>query len=105
MYSFIRQYDDFFVISLKVIPKAKKNEIIGILDNMLKIKIASPPIEGKANSQIINFFSDYLNISKSKLEIISGEKSKCKHLKVKSSFEIYKEKFIYLINHYNDITH
>ena len=93
MFPFIRQEKDFFVISLRVIPNAKKNEIVGILDNALKIKIASPPVEGKANSQIIKFFSDYLNVSKSKLEIISGEKNKCKLLKIKTNFEPFIYKF------------
>ena len=88
---FIQEYDDFFIINLKVIPNAKKTEIIGLLDEALKIKIASPPVDGKANAQIIKFFSNYLDIAKSKLEIVSGEKSKYKQLKVKENFEKFKE--------------
>lgn len=87
MFSYISEKEDFFIINLKVIPNAKKTEIIGLLDEALKIKVSSPPVEGKANAQIIKFFSDYLKVSKSKLEIISGEKSKYKQLKVKEKFE------------------
>lgn len=90
---FIQEYDEYFIINLKVIPNAKKTEIIGLLDEALKIKIASPPVDGKANAQIIKFFSDYLDISKSKLEIISGEKSKYKQLKVKNKYKNFENKF------------
>lgn len=94
MFSFIKEEKDFFIIRLRVIPNAKKSEIIGPLDDMLKIKISSPPVEGKANAQIIKFFSDYLNVSKSKLEIVSGEKSKCKLLRVNAAFEMFRNLFL-----------
>ena len=87
MFPFIQEKEDYFIINLKVVPNAKKSEIVGILDDALKIKISAPPVEGKANAQIIKFFCDYLNVSKSKLEIISGEKSKYKLLKVKALFK------------------
>ena len=93
MFEFIQEKNDYFIINLKVIPNAKKSEIVGILDDALKIKISAPPLEGKANAQIIKFFCDYLDISKSKLEIISGEKSKYKLLKVDYNFENLKKYF------------
>lgn len=95
MFPYILEKEDFFIINLKVIPNAKKTEIIGLLDEALKIKVSSPPVEGKANAQIIKFFSDYLKVSKSKLEIISGEKSKYKQLKVKEQFSKLEEYFNY----------
>ena len=95
MLSFIKTEKEYFVIRLRVIPNAKKSEIIGVLEDALKIKISSVPVEGKANAQIIKFFSDYLNISKSKLEIISGEKNKNKLLKISCDFEKVKEKFLF----------
>ena len=95
MFPFIKQEKDYFIIRLRVIPNAKKSEIIGLLDDMLKIKISSPPVEGKANAQIIKFFSDYLKISKSKLEIVSGEKSKCKLLRVNANFKEFEHLFVF----------
>ena len=95
MFPFIKQEKDYFIIRLRVIPNAKKSEIIGLLDDMLKIKISSPPVEGKANAQIIKFFSDYLKISKSKFEIVSGEKSKCKLLRVNANFKEFEHLFVF----------
>ena len=93
MFPFIQEKEDYFIINLKVVPNAKKSEIVGVLDDALKIKISAPPVEGKANAQIIKFFCDYLNVSKSKLEIISGEKSKYKLLKVKALFKDFEKVF------------
>jgi uncharacterized protein (TIGR00251 family) len=65
-------------ISLHVLPNAPKNQIIGLYDGKLKIKINAPPVDGKANEAIIDFFSGYLKISKNKLQIIRGENAKSK---------------------------
>ena len=67
-------------IDLHVIPNARKSEIVGIHNDKLKIKISSPPVDGSANKEIIKFFSKKLKISKSKIDIISGEKSRDKRL-------------------------
>lgn len=66
--------------NIKVIPNASKCEIAGTVDGNLKIKLNVPPIEGKANKKCIEFISDILRIPKTKISIVSGEKSKSKTL-------------------------
>lgn len=66
--------------SIKVIPNASKCEIAGTLDGNLKIKLNVPPIEGKANKKCIEFIADILKVPKTKISIVSGEKSKTKTL-------------------------
>ncbi len=61
-------------------PGAKKNAIDGIYQGCLKIKVGSPPVDNKANKALINFLSDLLGIKKSKIEIVSGQKSRKKVL-------------------------
>lgn len=70
-------------ISLYVQPNAPKSEIIGEHNNSLKIKIKAPPVEGKANDAIIEFFSEILEIPKSRLEILRGDQSRNKLLLVR----------------------
>ncbi|MCX8147027.1 MAG: DUF167 domain-containing protein [Candidatus Woesearchaeota archaeon] len=69
---------------LKIIikPNSPNNEIKGIdkVRNALKVNIAAPPEKGKANKEIIKFFSKLL---KRKVTIVSGLKSKEKLLKIK----------------------
>ncbi len=67
-------------IALKIIPNSSKNQFVGMLDGALKIKITAPPIEGKANTQLIKFLSEKTGLSKSKINIASGANSKHKML-------------------------
>lgn len=67
-------------IRLYVQPQASKNQIIGPHNGALKVKIQAPPVEGKANDEIIFFFSKLLKIPKSHLEISKGDLSRHKTL-------------------------
>lgn len=68
-------------IEVKVIPNSKSQSLI--LDSkLLIIRIKSPPSKGKANKEIISLVSKKLNVKKSSVEIIRGEKSKKKLLKI-----------------------
>lgn len=60
--------------NIKVITKAKEEKILQNKD-FLKIYLNQIPIQGKANKKLIKLLSDYFNVSKSSVKIISGEKS------------------------------
>jgi uncharacterized protein len=79
----LEQTEEGVIVSLYVLPNAPKSEIIGEYNNSLKIKIQSPPVDGKANEEIVRFFSKKLEISKSKIALLKGDKSKLKKLLVK----------------------
>ena len=59
-------------IVVRVHPNARQDEILGFKDDMLHLKIAAPPVKGKANLKLIKFLSDILGISKSSLTIEKG---------------------------------
>ena len=66
-------------ITVRVIPRSKINQISEILeDGTIKIKIAAPPIEGKANSTLIKYLANVLDIPQSDLEIVAGVHGKNK---------------------------
>lgn len=70
------------LIQIKVIPNASKKQIIK--DNeTIKIKLVSPAKGGKANKELKEFLSKKLRVSKSKINIISGEYSSYKKIEVK----------------------
>ena len=79
----LRQTDKGIIISVKVIPGSSKSEISEIIDGVLKIKLNSPPIEGKANKECIEVISKFLKLPKSSIEIVSGTKSKNKSVLLK----------------------
>ena len=87
----IQELKDGITFSIRVQPRSSKNEIIGIQSGSLKVKLTSPPIENAANQLCIKLFSQWLDINKSKIQIISGLKSRNKKIKIyglnKSDFE------------------
>jgi len=67
---------------VRVQPGASKNEIVGMQEDALKIRINAPPVKGKANRALIDFLAKKLGVKKSEVEIISGHTSKIKKIKV-----------------------
>jgi len=65
-------------ITVHVQPNASQNEVAGFRDGVLQVRIAAPPIKGKANQELLGFLSDLLRISKSSLTIEKGATSKKK---------------------------
>jgi uncharacterized protein len=65
-------------ITVQVQPRASRNEVAGFIDGVLKVKIAAPPVEGKANKKLVEFLSECLGVSKSRLNIVKGEKGRNK---------------------------
>lgn len=70
------------MFSVRVIPRSSRTEIVGEYDGAVKIKIASPPVDGAANQELIRFLAKTFAISKSSVSIISGETSKHKRIKL-----------------------
>jgi uncharacterized protein (TIGR00251 family) len=70
-------------LTVRVTPRARKNEFAGILeDGTLRVRIAAPPVEGKANAALVEFLADVLRVRKSKIEIVAGQKGLDKILSI-----------------------
>ena len=66
------------VISIRVIPNATKNEIAGFAGNVLRVKIAAPPVKGKANEELLDFLCRLLAVDKNRISIIRGHTARNK---------------------------
>lgn len=80
MNSFLSQVGEDLQISLHVKPGAKKTVVIGVHGERLKVYVAKPPENGKANQELIDFFAELLHKSKSDITIVSGQTSKFKKM-------------------------
>lgn len=69
---------------VRVQPRASKTEISGEHDEALKLRIAAPPVDGKANQECRRFLAKTLGISASSVEIVSGESSRDKVIRVRN---------------------
>lgn len=67
--------DNSKYIKIKVHAKAKKNEISGWQEGVLKVKVTAPAVDGKANKACIELLADYFDVKKSSVYIVKGEKS------------------------------
>jgi uncharacterized protein (TIGR00251 family) len=65
-------------ISLRVHPNAARNGVVGFADGVWRVKIAAPPVEGRANGELITFLARKLGLSKGSLTIIRGHTSRNK---------------------------
>jgi uncharacterized protein (TIGR00251 family) len=68
--------------AVKVQPRAKKNAITGNVGDALKLALTAPPVEGKANQAVIEFFAGFFEIPRSSVSIASGETSRNKLVRV-----------------------
>jgi uncharacterized protein (TIGR00251 family) len=73
---------DGIVLTLHVQPRASKNEICGVQDQALKIRLTSPPVDGAANKLCREFLAELFKVPKSAVEIISGETSRHKRVRI-----------------------
>lgn len=76
----IEKKPDGIVLNIYVQPKSSKNEISGIHNNALKIRITAPPSDNKANQMCLKFLAKQLNLPKSNLELISGKTGRNKQI-------------------------
>lgn len=73
------------LLTVHIQPNAKKNEIVKWLDeDTVKIKIAAPAIEGKANTALVQFLADHYVVAKSRVRIVRGLSTKMKQVEIES---------------------
>ena len=72
--------DHQLVLDLYIQPKASRSRIIGLYDNAIKLAVSAPPIDGRANKEVIAFMAKLFKLSKSSIEIISGHQGRRKKL-------------------------
>ena len=68
------------IFSVRVQPRASKDEIAGEIDGTLKIRLRAPAVEDRANDALIEFLAQTLNTSKAAVRILSGERSRTKRI-------------------------
>jgi uncharacterized protein (TIGR00251 family) len=84
--------DDCLILNIRVIPRASKDSIQGLLGDALKVRIQAPPVEGKANAYLVKFLSKLWKIPRGNIEILSGETGRNKRLRITNpTVELRKE--------------
>jgi uncharacterized protein (TIGR00251 family) len=69
-------------IRVKVLPRSSRDEIVAKQEDYYKVRLTSPPVEGKANKALVELLAKKLHIPKSHVEIASGKSSRLKSVKI-----------------------
>lgn len=70
------------ILTLHIQPGAKKTEIVGEHGEALKIRLAAPPVDGKANEALLAFLAETLGLPKRDVSLLSGQSSRRKQVAV-----------------------
>lgn len=70
------------IIKIKAEPRSSRAGIVGHYGDALKVKLTSPPVEGRANEELVEVLSKGFGIRKKDIEIISGQSSKNKLVRI-----------------------
>ena len=84
MPAWLRVAPDTVTITLHIQPGAKKTEVVGIHGDALKIRLAAPPVDGKANAALIAFIAERLGVPKARVRLRSGHNSRRKLVEVEA---------------------
>ena len=68
------------VVNVRVIPRASKNQIHGMLGDALKIRLQAPPMDGKANDALVRFLAEILKLPARNISLLSGQTGRNKRV-------------------------
>ena len=68
--------------SVKVVPRAYRNEIAGVQGDMLRLRLTAPPVEGAANKALVKFLAGALKVPERDIEIVAGHTGRQKVVRV-----------------------
>ena len=76
----IRERTDGVSLQVRVIPRAQRSEIVGVQEGNLVVRLAAPPVDGKANAALVEVLCQQWGLKKSSVRLLSGDKSRIKIL-------------------------
>ena len=77
--------DGSLILTLHIQPGARKTEIAGLHGGALKIRLAAPPVDGKANAALLGFLAKACGVPKSAVELVSGDSSRAKRVRLRGA--------------------
>jgi uncharacterized protein len=80
--AWLEQRGGVSALALHVQPGARRTAIVGVHGARLKIAIATPPVEGRANAALLKFLADRLGVARSSLELVSGANARDKRVAI-----------------------
>ena len=80
--AYLKDWANGCTLSVRLQPRASRNEICGEMGDALKIKVTAPPVDSAANSLLVEYMANLLHISKGSVQILKGHTSRNKILQI-----------------------
>jgi uncharacterized protein len=71
------------IVNIHVIPRASKSAVAGTRDDAVLVRLKAPPVDGAANAELIRLLADLLDVPRRNVEIVSGERSRVKRVRIR----------------------
>ncbi len=68
------------LVDIHVVPRAKKNALVGLHGDRLKVAVAAPPADGKANTMLTSFLAQCLGVPRRRVQLVSGASGRRKRV-------------------------
>jgi uncharacterized protein len=78
MSSFLQLHEGGVYLSVRLQPRASRNEIAEPFGNELKIKVTAPPVDSAANEALLDLLKNKLGVPRSTIELVRGQTSRHK---------------------------
>jgi uncharacterized protein (TIGR00251 family) len=75
------------IFSVRVQPRASKDEVAGVMDGALKVRLQAPALEDRANEALCEYLAEILKTPKAAVRILSGHHSRSKRVEVRGVTE------------------
>ena len=79
---------DGVLLQFSVMPNAKRTEVDGLHDGALRVRLAAPPIDGRANEALVAWLAKSLGVPKRDVEVLRGESSRRKQVAIAVSRDV-----------------
>ncbi|MBQ7189866.1 MAG: DUF167 domain-containing protein [Kiritimatiellae bacterium] len=70
-------------LTLKVVPRASKTEIASDDGEWLRVRLQAPPVDGKANAALVQYFAKLFSVPKGAVEVVTGAAARLKRVQVR----------------------
>jgi len=74
------------VLTVHVVPRASRSEIVGEHNGALRVRIAAPPVDGAANKELIRLLAKTYGVAKRDVTVVSGESSRVKRVRIEGRY-------------------
>ena len=91
-----QERDGAVIFSVRVQPRASKDEIAGEMGGALKVRLRAPAVEDRANEALVELLAEFLKTSRSAVNILSGERSRVKRIEIRG---VTRQQILNLLTH------